>query len=450
MNYQFNFSDLTDDYENVEIIHSTGKKYSAKYRVEDKGLINTEALEMSSIIADLIDLAASLYMADWLSPQNSADSQHIYIRLPLRNPTTFSQACVIQDLQGILQWYTGNRWHFEFQKRIRVGRLAEKQPRQLPLLQSSISREVALWSGGLDSLAGLCGRIGNLTAEQYTLLGTGSNNQAQGKQLEIAQSLQQRIPDRIKLIQIPIRWEYPDEHPPMNNMFRVRGFVFKLLGAVCAILEGQQTLCIYENGFGAVNLPFLLSEVGLAHPRPVHPISLIETGRFISKLLGVEFKYHNPYLFSTKAQMCNAVSDYAHLAFDTITCDGPYRHANQPTQCGYCSSCLLRRVALINALGDDQTEYAITHGNLARQKAHYEHFEAMNRQIFNLNQILKSEDPWQGLLRHYSKLRELVRQLSQEQKVTRSTIENQLLHLYNCHVKEWLYAQDILEQSFKN
>lgn len=451
MGYQFNFSDLTDEYENVVVIHQhTNRKYNVKCRVEDKAFINTDGLGMPSILADIIDLASSIYIADWLSPQSSSDGYDICIRLPLRNPPILSQPCTVQDLQDILQWYTGNRWRFEFRKRSRIGRLAERQPRQLPLPIFGNSREVALWSGGLDSLAGLYGRIANLTAEQYTLFGTGSNDQVHGKQLDMAQCLQQRIPERIKLIQVPIRCEYPDTHPPTNNMFRARGFVYKLLGAVCASLEGQQALYIYENGFGAINLPFQLSEIGMAHPRSVHPISLIKTGQFVSKLLDVEFKYHNPYLFSTKTQMCDAIRDNAQLAFNTISCDGQHRQANQPSQCGYCSSCLLRRVALINALGDDKTEYIITHGNIARQRSHYEHFAAMKHQVFNLKEILESEEPWQGLLRHYSKLRQLVKKLSQEQGVTRSIIENQLLQLYRCHVKEWLYVQNKLELSFEN
>lgn len=449
MGYQFNFSELTDEFSYVEVINRhTNKEYTVKCRIEDSEFINTNALEMSSILADLVDLASSIYIADWLSPQNNSESQDISVRLSLRNPTLFSQSCIVQNLQDILQWYTGNRWYFEFRQRVRVGRLAERQPRQLSLLQFGVSREVALWSGGLDSLAGFCRRIINLAAEQYTLFGTGINNQVQGKQLELAKYLQQRTPERIKLIQVPIRLEYSDVHPPTNNMFRARGFVFKVLGAVCASLEGQQSLYIYENGFGAINLPFQLSEVGMTHPRSVHPISMLKTGRFVSKLLDVEFKYHNPYLFSTKAQMCDAVRDNAQLAFKTLSCDGQYRQANQPSQCGYCSSCLLRRVALINALGDDQTEYVITDGNIPRQRSHCEHFEAMKRQIFNLNRILESEDPWQSLLKHYSKLRPLVKQLSHDQEIARSVIESQLLQLYRCHVKEWLYAQNTLEQSF--
>jgi hypothetical protein len=62
---------------------------------------------------------------------------------------------------------------------------------------------------------------------------------------------------------------YPDaQKPPTNDLFRARGLVFKLLGAVCAYLEKQQALYIYENGFGAINLPYRLSEKNMLHRYP--------------------------------------------------------------------------------------------------------------------------------------------------------------------------------------
>ena len=97
--------------------------------------------------------------------------------------------------------------------------------------------EVALWSGGLDSLAGICGRLASQPEKRFTMVSSGTNTQVQGKQSDIARWLYSRYPGKTKLIQIPINLAYPQDRPATNDAFRVRGFTFKILGAVCALLE---------------------------------------------------------------------------------------------------------------------------------------------------------------------------------------------------------------------
>jgi len=202
-----------------------------------------------------------------------------------------------------------------------------------------------------------------------------------------------------------------------------------------------------ENGYGAINLRFLLSELETSHTRSVHPISLIDTGQFVSRILGVEFRYENPYLFQTKTQMCKAVCDFSTLAFNTISCDGRHRRPDQLSQCGYCSSCLLRRIALINALGYDHTEYVATHGIIDIKQSHRAHFEAMRYQAEALNAIFQSADPWSGMLQRDAQLRKLVSRFSDSGNVSRASVANKLLHLYENHVQEWSNVEHLLRRS---
>ena len=83
-----------------------------------------------------------------------------------------------------------------------------------------------------------------------------------------------------------------------------------MLGAACAYLMGQKVLYLYENGIGAINLPYRESAVGLDHSRSVHPLTLLMVSDVISELLGQEFEVKNPFLFWTKAEMCKALATY--------------------------------------------------------------------------------------------------------------------------------------------
>lgn len=445
MDYCYDFSDLTDNYEVLKAYHRhNNKSYVVDLRIQDEALRLTRIGYVPCVLADLIDIATAVYIAGWLSPRRGNEVLDIEVKMRLRNANLFSQFCNLDVLENLLHWYTMDRWHFEFHQRKKVGREVENRSIQMQFpFATDACEEVALWSGGLDSLAGLCGRIIDKTAKQFTLLGTGSNLQVQGKQSEIAQGVQRMHPGRVKLIQMPIQLEYPEARPLTSDAFRSRGFTFKLLGAVCAYLEGQSVLSIYENGYGAINLPFKLSEIGVSHTRAVHPQSLIYMGRFVSKILGTNFKCHNPYLFSTKAQMSEGMSTCKDLAFQTLSCDGRHRQTNQPSQCGYCSSCLLRRISLINAFGFDGTSYLDT--SLCGRRSKY--FDAMQLQVAKLNQILYSQDPWQDLIERYTPLRQLAGHLSKELGMTEVKIQSQILHLYRKHIDEWVRAEPLLKQS---
>lgn len=101
-----------------------------------------------------------------------------------------------------------------------------------------------------------------------------------------------------------------------------------LLGSAYACLEGQaRALAVYENGIGAINLPFRASEVGLEHTRSVHPLSMCCVSQFVSMLIGEPFLVHNPFLWSTKAEMCRVLDelDVSDIAWETVSCDCPYR-----------------------------------------------------------------------------------------------------------------------------
>lgn len=442
MDYTYVFSDFIDVRSQVQVInHRTGEAYCVHVHINDAEFRKTDEGWLTPLLADLVDLAASIYVSDWLLPKSQHKRYDIGVVLPLRNPLHFSRKWVIDELQKLLQWYTDDNWHFEFTLRNCRGRETENHAK-FPLF--SDLTEVALWSGGLDSLAGLCGQIQTRTAPQYTLFGTGSNTTIQGKQADIACRLKSTYP-QIKLIQLPIQLQYPDKKPPSNDTFRARGFVFKLLGAICSCLERQSMLHIYENGFGAINLPFTLSETGIAHTRSVHPISLIKTGKFLSQLLGIQFEYKNPYLFSTKAQICNSIRLHSDLAFDTVSCDGRYRQPDQPTQCGSCSSCLLRRMALLIALGGDRTKYVITDGIVTQPLLQRSYFEAMDFQVDALNKIFSSEEPWLSLLQRYPDLRKLQNSLTREDGKSNILVQDCLLHLYQSHANEWGQVQHLLK-----
>ncbi len=335
--------------------YATNKTSILRVAVDDYRLPFLHNRATPPLLADLTDIAMAVHTADRLSISNGDMPRRMQICLPIRLPELLDRPLIHKKLQDILYWFTGDNWFFEFTPYIKGGRLSEMR-QCLPFPQEAT--RVVLWSGGLDAFAGVYQLLLKEGATHYTLFGTGGNDMISHIQRRTAADIGKLFPNRTKLVQLPLRLK-ESRSVKKSSSARSRGFVFMLLGAVCAYQEGQSRLYICENGIGAINLPFRESEVGLDHSRSVHPLSLHYMNELLSNILEQSFMFQNPFLFWTKAQMCKEPlhSNAVETIFSTISCDS--RHRRKPIQCGYCSSCLLRRQAIAVHGIVDKTPYQI-------------------------------------------------------------------------------------------
>lgn len=234
---------------------------------------------------------------------------------------------------------------------------------------------------------------------------------------------------------------------PERNQ-RTRGFVFMLLGAVCALLTGQQRLHIYENGVGAINLPFRASEVGLDHSRAVHPISLFEMGELVSNIIQASFRCVNPFVYSTKADMCGVLNNtlYQSLIAQTVSCDS--QHHDVPSQCGYCSSCVLRKQSLLAAGVSDDTAYVLPSTSEKRpyRQSAGNHLRAMLWQIRVLRQLLSTETPWDSMTHYYPRLMDIIDRTAVSEGLEPEVMKERFVLLYQRYVSEWEQVQSQIER----
>ena len=447
--YTYVFDDLSDTLGAVKLLGgntAANVVSTCKVVVDDSQLLSLRRVPEE--IADLIDLAVSVYVADRLSIRKVQQSRRIQVVVPVWHPEILGSSQVSDLLSQILYWFTGDHWSFDLARRASAGRTAELQT-TMPLADAlSQPSGVALWSGGLDSLAGLFNRLSVEPSDCYVLLGTGSNTILHSTQRQVAISLRGKFPERIRLIQIPIRL---DESTALHKerSQRSRGFVFMLLGAACAYLAGKMTLHLYENGIGAINLPFRASEVGLDHTRSVHSLSLFYMSNLLTELLGTRFSFQNPFLFYTKAMMCQELVETGcvDLAFDTISCDR--LHREEPLQCGYCSSCILRRQALAVHGVEDRTPYIATTRLTDSQspllpKSVY--LLAMLRQVEDFRAILSTRLPWQSFVHKYPRVADVVDQTAPHTGMAPEVMRERLISLYQAYVNEWDSVRDGFEE----
>jgi len=448
LDYTYTFDHISEQLKSGQVRitdHATNLTYALQVAVNDDQLPFINYRTAPPLLADLVDIAAAVHMADRLSKNNRDMPRRMLLRLPIRQREVIDRPFICKKLQEVLYWFTEDHWFFEFTPYINLDRPAQMNM-PLPFYgDTSLPVCTVLWSGGLDSFAGVYQQLLQDDVTHYILFGTGSNDMISYAQRRAAVAIERSFPKRTELVQLPFRLRDRHHGVKKSSSARSRGFVFMLLGAVCARQEGQNVLHIYENGIGAINLPFRKSEVGLDHSRSVHPLSLYYMGELLSSILGEPFFFENPFLFWTKAQMCKEpiYEDAAKAMFATISCDS--RHRKQPTQCGYCSSCLLRRQTLAFHGVVDQTRYQIIEGaDRQRRPEDSAHYYAMLAQVDTMRTLLSAENSWERMSQHYRGLVDIVDKIGGHQAVT----QDNLLCLYQNYVHEWDNVRHIIGPEF--
>jgi hypothetical protein len=210
-------------------------------------------------------------------------------------------------------------------------------------------------------------------------------------------------------------------------------------------MAGVDELAVYENGVGAINLPYLANQVGAQATRAVNPVALGALSELIAHVTGRPFRIATPFILDTKAQLCRRIPPAQHhLVRDTVSCDGfPQRAEGQP-QCGWCTSCLLRRQALCAAglAHADSTHYR--HDLLNRKgkvpEAKLLPIGAMLAQVASLERAFQDESPWRVLTRDYPILVEVAAALAP--LYPRRDIPDGIVSLYREYAKEWNHFRD--------
>jgi|RhiMetdeSRZDD1v2_1073273.scaffolds.fasta_scaffold24201_4 7-cyano-7-deazaguanine synthase in queuosine biosynthesis len=442
LDYRYEFDDITDQRSSGKKLDlRTGRPQPFFVRVNDASLRYYSRPSVPPQLADLVDLSLAIAAADRLSVRRSTMPCRIHIDLPVRYPEVFTRSSFHDRLCDALFFYTDDHWSFSFSRRSTLGRPTELQ---IALPCHDEHTEVCLWSGGLDSLAGLWIRARSRPDVAYVLIGTGLNTFIWHIQQRVAQRLRRAQPVAMDLIQVPLEVLTASEEPK-NRIQRTRGFVFLLLGAVCALLEGQDTLMVHENGIGALNLAYRDSEVGRDHSRAVHPLALIKMSDLVSELLERPFHLQSPFLFWTKAEMCVLLREDGaeDLVYETFSCDSRQRKLNKPQQCGRCSSCLLRRQALAAAGIPDLTRYCWPDfAALSDDTA----FEAMHFQVATLRRLLSGDTPWIQLRTKFPTLGTVADRWGSWSGKSWETIADCLVRLYRQYVHEWDVAMPPLKR----
>lgn len=317
---------------------------------------------LPSRMVDLLYIAANVFCADRMvfrgerkSVSNSSWARSFEFNIPISDYRFWNQARMKDCLSEMLRFMTGDRdYRFAFRKA--KGLVAVEDEPQETLFKSEADyindeADVVLFSGGLDSLAGVVERL-NSTDNKIVLVSHKSNAGVVHTQNQLICELQRKYGSRI----IPYGFECHNARvQSIEETQRTRMFLFSAIAYAIALCSGNKDIYIFENGVTSINYAVQVDTINARASRTTHPKTIELLQRFYA-MIDNSIKINTPYYNKTKAEVTYIIKKYGEedLISSTVSCSSTRKLRGKMSHCGVCSQCIDRRFALFSM---DMQEY---------------------------------------------------------------------------------------------
>ena len=314
-------------------------------------------------VLDLLNIAAGAYTVDRAVKRKKGNGNELGIR-SLRlcfavHDLTFWQSPEITDVTTeILSFLTDENWSLTFES---IASPEFSPGHQLPLGLPWTRRpgRIALYSGGLDSAAGLATRVMG-GVEDYLLVTVGHHGALRRRcanQIERLSELTNTTRQLHTTLVVRLRGSAAKRMSHQESSQRSRAFLFCAAAAVAAQACKVEVIDVFENGVGAINLPLMTGMLagGLA-TRGAHPTFLQLMSRLASLVAEKPIRYSLPFAAQTKAEMLAVFKspELANWAQLSHSCVHTSLRERNFSHCGQCPGCIERRQAFAAAGIDER------------------------------------------------------------------------------------------------
>ena len=203
-------------------------------------------------------------------------------------------------LARILGVVSNNTWDLQFRagtiEPAQVGLFAAEDPAPL----------MCLYSGGLDSTAGLLNRLRDGIRSVVTV--TACHQPGERRRIfRQIEALRRQYSARIIpiFVRTTLRQAAALKHQELSQ--RCRSFLFLAIGGAVAATVGAGEVEIYESGVGVLNLPSMTGmRVGARATRFCHPELVRLMTELVSAVAGRPIGFSLPFIQQTKAEVVRA------------------------------------------------------------------------------------------------------------------------------------------------
>ncbi|MBI3467979.1 MAG: 7-cyano-7-deazaguanine synthase [Planctomycetes bacterium] len=327
------------------------------FRLRDWSISHYCQSALPERIGDLLRIAMAVFVVDRLVKRRRSTADHgwcrdIHLMVEVSDPEFWNDSETRDILIQVGDVLGGEFWDFSF--------LEMETPRQRHFRWPDVGdcRTVCLYSGGLDSAAGLVARIRDDGVGTFIPVTVWH----QARQRRLVESQLRRISSKYGAVMNAVVVKAALIKPPLfreqERTQRCRSFLFAAVGGAVAAVLGASAVEVYESGIGAVNLPLMTGMWGSKATKGSHPKFLALMSRLLTLTADRAITLKLPFLFKTKAEVVKALrdEDLVDLANETVSCVH-YPRRDRRGQCGVCFGCISRRQALAAAGIQDPPAY---------------------------------------------------------------------------------------------
>ena len=305
-------------------------------------------------ILDLIEIASYVYAGDQsvtrggpaLRGDGAQWRRDFHYHIPVRNPELWNGSDTKEALIDLLTFMSDEYYDFTFRP------LTHEVPPEAyfefddgkPWFPAD---EVLLYSGGLDSFAGVCESVLG-QKRNVVLVSHRPAPQTYGVQRDLLVDFKAKAEGKVQLLHVPVLVNKAEKLTKDTHQ-RTRSFLYSSLAATLAVMHNLDRIAFCENGITSCNLVSSESVKGSRASRTTHPISLKGMERLLSLVFDRQFKVENPFFWKTKADIIKVIKDYGMqgLVKYTTSCSHVRSGEKINNHCGVCSQCVGRRLATV-------------------------------------------------------------------------------------------------------
>jgi 7-cyano-7-deazaguanine synthase in queuosine biosynthesis len=317
-------------------------------------------LPLTSRMIDLLRIASSIYFVDRLVKRDRKHGPESWCRkiacsIEVRELEFWSNPSVQDVLQEAVNFVSGDEWDFEFVESVVSNGFEYEWQRPLQFDSSTEPKRVCLYSGGLDSAAGLAKRLLDVPETATLAVNVQHRTDLGHCVTEQLRVLSREFKADLRPVVIPFEMDTPKSFAGREETSqRTRSFLFVAAGGIIAGATGASELELYESGIGALNAPLLAGMEGSQATRSAHPKFLELMSGLLSLVVSRRIDVTLPFRNSTKGDVVKSLDSDSlrEIARSTISCAHyPVRLEKGGTwkSCGLCPACIFRRVALHSA-----------------------------------------------------------------------------------------------------
>lgn len=331
--------------------------------VDLKALASLAKRPLLAVETDWINLALAIYSADRFASRRPSAAlgdkfwrRSISLNVAVADPNCWNS--LKQAILDALTFLTDDDWSLHFTQR-KIG-LSEERQEQLQEANCEKPSWICLFSGGLDSLAGVK-HLSQQVGGKGLLVSGWTNERLRCGQEELISRLPEHRGSAFEWLQVYYGFPRILDSTLMESSQRSRGWMHVALGLAAAAVSRHSVLDVCENGIGAINLPTEFSQTGSHTSRAVHPVFLSRIAKAASLVFGKPLSIRQPALFETKGELLRRAlhPGDAEAINASFSCEIFPNYNAKQSQCGVCPSCLVRRAALNSAgLPDSGKRYA--------------------------------------------------------------------------------------------